>query len=446
MLSTLIVSFSRNGDDESREVNALKKDSVNIGIGFATGRKSFRQVARTYAENWYESGLTDDEKVNLSLFVAYDLKYKNTQPEDYRNLDQRITDMLNYPSFIGGPEIKKESAMLVTNGVISKYEAELLFGDGYAKKRNAILYFAIKRGMDYLLFIDDDEYPMAAIRTPDGLVWKGQQVLATHLEAIRDADITHGHHCGYISPIPQIEFNDVLTEDAFRLFIETISNDIVSWDSVKEKMQNGGVTYADQSVISRKDAEEVPEIKGAKFISGSNLFIKLNTDKPIYPFFNPPGARGEDTFLSTCLTDAKVLKVPCYAFHDGFLSYPHLLCGILPDMLKPVFAGSPEIDERFYKACVGWIRYKPLLLYITDRDNYEDEIALMKDNLKKVLPRVARFFPGCNFLRLYQELNQYAGYVPEHYQMFEDTKRAWERVMEHLGGQLNFFEEISCAD
>jgi hypothetical protein len=424
----------------------MEKNSINVGIGFATGRKSFSQVARTYAENWYESGLTENENVRLNLFVAYDLKYKNTKSTDYTNLDKRITDMLDFPYYIGGAEIKQESAMLVSGGVISKYEAELLFGEGYAKKRNAILYFAIKSGMDCLLFIDDDEYPLATIQTPDGLVWKGQQVLASHLEAIKDADITHGHHCGYVSPIPQIEFNDIMSEDDFRLFIETISNDIINWDSIKEKMQNGGVTYARSSVINSSDAVEVQEINGAKFISGSNLFIKLNTEKPIYPFYNPPGARGEDTFLSTCLTNSKVMKAPCYTFHDGFLAYPHLLCGILPENLKPVFAGSEEIDERFFKACVGWVRYKPLLTYITNRDNYEREIDRMKANLRKVLPKVAKFFPECNFLRLYQELEAYSQNVPEHFEMFEATKKAWERVMDYLGGQMNFYGEKLYVD
>lgn len=422
------------------------KNTVNVGIGFATGRKSFRQVARTYAENWYESGLTEKENINLKLFVAYDLKYKNTKPNDYRILDRRITEILDYPFYIDNTEIKKESAMLMSSGVINKYEAELLFGDGYAKKRNAILYSAIKNGMDYLLFIDDDEYPVASIKTTDGLSWRGQQVLAAHLSAIKDADITHGHHCGYVSPIPQIQFNDILSEDDFRLFIETISNDIVSWNSIKEKMQNGGVTYAKKSIMTSGEATEVQEINGAKFISGSNLFIKLDTGKPIYPFFNPPGARGEDTFLSTCLSNAKVLKVPCYTFHDGFLSYPHILCGILPEKLKPVYAGEKEIDDRFFKACVGWIRYKPLLVYITNRDNYENEIMRMKANLGSVLPKVARYFPSCDFESLRQELDFYSNSVEEHYKMFEATKKAWESVMDFLGGQLNLFQEKMYAD
>jgi hypothetical protein len=408
------------------------KKTVNVGIGFATGRKSFRQVARTYAENWHECGLTDNGEISLCLFVAYDLKYKNTKPSDYKELDKRITDMLDYPYFIGDEVMKKEAATLVSNGVIHTREAELLFGDGYAKKRNAILYFAIKKGMDYLLFIDDDEYPMAATDSKDGVLWRGQHVLGTHLKSIESADLTHGHHCGYVSPIPHIRYNDLMTEYDFKLFIETISNDIISWESIRDKMKDGGVTYADTDIMNESEPTEVPEINGAKFISGSNLFIRLNTDKPIYPFFNPPGARGEDTFLSTCLTDMKVLKVPCYTFHDGFSMYPHLLNGILPNKLKPISAGNSKVDDRFFKACVGWIRYKPLLLYITRRDTYASDIAEMKENLQAVLPKVCAYFRSGSFLKLGAELDYYSEHVKEHYELFEQTKVSWSKVVEHI--------------
>jgi hypothetical protein len=410
----------------------MEQNTVNVGIGFATGRKNFANVARTYAENWCESGLTDQKNISLNLFVAYDLKYKNTKPADYRNLDKRITDMLDDPFFISESVMKKEASMLVNKGIISKYEAELLFGTGYAKKRNAILYFAIKNKMDYLLYVDDDEYPMAAIKTPDGLMWKGQQVLAMHLSHIVDADITHGYHCGYVSPIPQIRFNNALKEKDFRLFIETISNDIISWDSIKQKMQDGGVTYCDENIINSTAPVEVSEINGAKFISGSNLFINLKSVSKLYPFYNPPGARGEDTFLSTCLSDTKVLKVPCYAFHDGFSTYQHLLCGTLPAKLKPICAGRPDIDERFYRACVGWIRYKPLLLYITKPNEYASEIIQMKENLNEVLPKVCHYFNRNDFMGLLSELNTYSDHVSEHYEMFESTKSAWAKVVTYL--------------
>ena len=309
------------------------------------------------------------------------------------------------------------------------------------------MYFAIKNKMDYLLFVDDDEYPLASIRTPDGLQWKGQQVLATHLKSIENADITHGHHCGYVSPIPSIQFNDTLTEKDFQLFIETISNDVITWDSIKEKILDGGVTFADESVINSKEAREVQEVNGAKFISGSNLFIKLDTDHKIHPFYNPPGARGEDTFLSTCLTDLKVLKVPCYTFHDGFAAYPHLLFGSLPENLKPICSGNHEIDERFFEACIGWIRYKPLLLYITNRENYERDIEQMKANLDLVLPKVCSYFTNFDFNSLKEELELFSNNVEKHYEMFEMTKKAWATVLEYLSDEdENFFDSTIAEE
>lgn len=410
----------------------MSENTVNVGIGFVTGRRSFRQVVRTYAENWEESGLIGWSRLNISIYVAYDLKYKNTSPEDYRNLDKRVTDIVDYPHYLGEAAINSERAKLTSLGVISKNEAELLFGEGYAKKRNVILYFALKNKNDYLLFLDDDEYPVAVSKDTGGLVWRGQRVLATHLESIPASDITYGYHCGYISPIPYVRYNKVLTENDFRIFIETISNDIISWDSIKQKMSDGGVTFADKQVIESRSVETVGEVRGAKFISGSNLCINLKNTENLYPFYNPPGARGEDTFLSTCLSNSNVLKVPCYSFHDGFSAYQQLLCGALPETLKPICAGRSGINDRFLKACIGWIRYKPLFVYITDRRGYDDAIRRMKENLHRVLPKISAYFGSDEFMRLPAELDFYSGRVEEHYQMFEATKLAWRKVVRYL--------------
>lgn len=47
-----------------------------------------------------------------------------------------------------------------------------------------------------------------------------------------------------------MKFNYKLSEDDFRIFIESISNDIVNWDSIRKKMNDGGVTYADLDIIN----------------------------------------------------------------------------------------------------------------------------------------------------------------------------------------------------
>ncbi|AWK52255.1 hypothetical protein DIC82_15165 [Clostridium beijerinckii] len=410
----------------------IERKKINVGVGFVTGRKNFKNVVKTYVDNWNESGFVDNKKYALHLFVAYDLKYKSTKISDYKITDEEILDGVDSAYYLGNSSITTEAQYLVEKKVINLKEAKLIFGEGYAMKRNAVLYFALKNKMDYLIFLDDDEYPIATIKINDSIVWKGQEVLSTHISNIKNVDMTHGHHCGYISPIPYLDFNDKLSEDEFRIFIESISNDIINWDSIKAKMNEGGVTYADLDIINSEIIEDVKEINGMKFISGSNLGFNLKHIDKLFPFYNPPGARGEDTFLSTCIREYNIRKVPCYTFHDGFSNYEHLLLGVLPNKLKTIKADSSVITKRFLKACIGWIRYKPLLLYITQRDDYETEIIKMKENLSNVIPKICNYFGNEEFRNILNELEFYDIHVKEHYKDFEDTKLAWEKIMNFL--------------
>jgi hypothetical protein len=369
------------------------------------------------------------------LFIAYDLKYSNTKTSDYINVSERLTDLIDDTCFIGAGSIRREIEELLSAGVLNKNEANLFFTRGYAGKRNAILYFALKNNVDYLLFLDDDEYPMAVTNSRKTVLWGGQHILSTHLEHIGNADITNGHHCGYISPIPQISFNDILTENDFRLFIEAISNDIINWDKIKSVMENGGVTYADKSVLITDAVEEVEEVNGAKFISGSNLCINLTNPARVHPFYNPPKARGEDTFLSTCLSDNKVLRVPCYTFHDAFSLYVPLMNGVLPISLQKIKADSDAVITRFYKACIGWIRYKPLLLYIVDPDRYDVKISEMRNQLSVSLPKMCAYFDNPDFMKVLDELEYYHRNVRRHYSDFVATGQVWAKLVQHLSNQ-----------
>jgi hypothetical protein len=229
-----------------------------------------------------------------------------------------------------------------------------------------------------------------------------------------------------------MEFNDTMTETDFRSFIEAISNDIINWDTLKSVMLNGGVTYADTKILTSNEAIEVQETNHAKFISGANLCINLTDPCRIFPFYNPPGARGEDTFLSTCLSERKVLRVPCYTFHDGFSTYNHLLEGVLPIRLKFIKADTEQITTRFYKACIGWIRYKPLLLYITQPDRYEEKIEEMREQLTVTLPKICAYFGQADFMSVLPELEKYHKNVKKHYREFLETQLIWSKIMEHF--------------
>ncbi|MEO6820140.1 MAG: hypothetical protein ABI204_10460 [Ginsengibacter sp.] len=407
---------------------------LDIGIGFVTGRKHFQNVLTSYFNNFLEHGLIHDKKIRLHLFVAYDLKYSKTLPEDYKNIDPEIAAMIESINFYGKQTIEAERKYLEKAGIINEEESELLFGEGYAKKRNAVIYFAKKNKMDRLIFLDDDEYPVATMKNSFGnLTWMGQSVVGTHLRYSDGADITHGHHCGYISPIPTIEFNETLTENDFKHFIEAISNEIISWKVVKETIiTNSGVTYANAKIINEQLVTEVEEVSGMKFISGANLCFNLKNIKELPPFYNPPGARGEDTFMSTSLSKMKVLKVPVYTFHDGFLNYKNILKGVLPITLLPVDSSSPEIIKRFVNATIGWIRYKPLMVYITQRNEYDDIIKSMRHKLQLTIPKFCAYFNTNQFEQILVELDHYHKYVGKHFKAFEQTKSSWQKVMKHL--------------
>jgi len=409
-----------------------EKKVINVGIGFATGRKSFQKILRTFIHTWEECGLVDDKKISLNLFVAYDLTYNKTKVKDYTNIHPDLAEQLDSTQFIGAKDITEETEYLVQETVVNDEEARSLFGKGYAGQRNAITYFAIKRGMDYLIFLDDDEYPVAVTKTRKTAVWGGQSVLTEHLKYIAEADITNGYHCGYISPIPYMKFNETLPEEHFRLFIGAISNDVINWDSVKSTMERGGVTYADTDILTSGIVVEVPETNHAKFITGANLCINLTKPSRVFPFYNPPGARGEDTFLSTLLADRKVLRIPCYAFHDGFSTYKNILEGVLPIQLKFISADDEDVVNRFYKACIGWIRYKPLLLFITQRDEYDQKIMEMREQLNKTLPEICNYFDEPKFMNILKELDKYDKNAKKHYQEFVETQNNWAKIMDHF--------------
>ena len=286
--------------------------------------------------------------------------------------------------------------------------------------------------MDYLLFLDDDEYPMAVTKRNDVCLWSGQKVITSHLKEIPNADFTHGYHCGYISPIPQIRFDDTLSEKAFRLFIEAISNDIVNWDEIKRLVESGGVTYASTEILIKQETQDVPQLNGCKFISGANLCINLTDPRKTFPFFNPPGARGEDTFLSTLLQERTVLKIPCYTFHDGFSSYQDLLEGSLPLRLKPMTTETADINERFLNACIGWIRYKPLLVYITDKENYEQRMKDIRQALETTLPIISVYFTDGRFLEVLAEFERYASEVENHYRLFQTVQNTWACIVKEI--------------
>ncbi len=295
------------------------------------------------------------------------------------------------------------------------------------------MYYALIKGIDYLLFWDDDEYPVACIKDDNSkeITWKEQENVKIHYDYIKDADVTIGYHCGYISPIPYVELNEDVDETLFRQYIEAISNDIISWDSIKEKFTKyNGVTYANSEISNGKGAYEIQSDGVGKWVSGSTLCLNLNNIDKIPAFYNPDGARGEDTFFSTKLNESKVVKVPVYHFHDGFLKYTNILRGKYPKTLRKIKVEDEQIAKRFIQASKGWIKYKPLFQYITNIEEYSTKMKETYKKLEASIPEINKLFKDEDFSFLLQDLAKYDKNVKKHYNEYIRTNEIWNKLKE----------------
>ena len=403
--------------------------TIEFGIGFVTGRPNVCKIINNYYRNILEQLEKTGKNINLTIFLLYDLNYQYTVRTDFYNIIPEVYKNIKI-KYITPENIEETKKRLMSRNDFTQEEVDLFFGNGHAKGRNTVMYYALKWKMDYLLFWDDDEYPVATLKEDNKLEWIPQDNIKIHLDNIAKADITIGHHCGYISPIPYVELGEEIEEDDFRKYIEAISNDIVSWESIKHKMiDNNGVTFADRETANGNGIIKLKE----KWLSGSTLCLNLDHIENIPAFYNPPQARGEDTFFSTMLKDdSKVIRVPLYHFHDGFLKYTGIMRGQYPKKLRRIKTDEDAIQSRFLKASKGWIRYKPLLMYIQDRENYKDNIKVTLEKLEESVPKINKLFDSDNFTDLVKELKLYDRNIEKHYAEYLKTNEIWNKLKEIL--------------
>lgn len=402
------------------------KEEINLGIGFVTGRPNACKIINNYYKDMLEQVSRFDKKVNITIFILFDLNYQFSNRTDFYNIIPDVYKNIKI-KYITPENIEEEKKKLISRDNMKKSDVDLFFGHGHAKGRNTVMYYALKRDIDYLLFWDDDEYPIATLKKEDGIIeWKKQDNILRHLQYIEDADITIGYHCGYISPIPYIELGDIVKEEDFKNYIEAISNEVVNWEEIKQKMQNdNGITYAKREIADGKGAYEQQKVGITKWVVGSTLCLNLRHINQIPAFYNPPMARGEDTFFSTLLGEAKIIKVPLYHFHDGFLKYTEIMKGAKPKKLRKIKSEEANIETRFLKASKGWIKYKPLLMYITDKEKYKEKIKEVYTKLNMSIPKLNQLFNDDEFDCLIDELKKYDKNVKKHYEEYLKTNEIW---------------------
>lgn len=407
------------------------KKEVNFGIGFITGRPNICTIINSYYKYMIEQVKNLDFDVKLTCFILYDLNYLNTDENDFYKIDDEVKENIRIkyltPKYV---EEKREYVKKKHN--LTEEDAELLIGKGYAKARNSILYEAVEDGIDYLLYWDDDEYPLAAVRDGDIIRWSKQKNILQHIKNIENADITYGYRCGMINPLPAVKFNDIITKDVYKQFIDAIENEVISWNKIQYMFRNNsGIGFADKEIAEyKKPTEEVPNVGTENFVLGSGICLNLTHLNKIPAFYNPPEARGEDTFFSCALgeLDAKVLRIPVYHFHDGFLKFTFLMEDKFPKNLKKITTEDDGISLRFKKTTTGWTKYKPLLYYILNKDTYNDVMKEAKINLNNSVEAMSTAFENCDLTNLPSILEEYDKNVEKHYKEYKRVNQIWDEI------------------
>lgn len=84
------------------------------------------------------------------------------------------------------------------------------------------------------------------------------------------------------------------------------------------------------------------------------------------------------------------------------------------------------------KASKGWMKYKPLLMYISDKKNYRSKIRETYQKLEDSVPEINKLFPNNNFNLLLDEFKEYSENVDKHYKEYLKTNEVWNKIKENL--------------
>jgi len=110
------------------------------------------------------------------------------------------------------------------------------------------------------------------------------------------------------------------------------------------------------------------------------------------------------------------------------LKYTGIPKGKYPNKFKNIPLKDASIGDRFLRASMGWIKYKPLLMYIMQRKTYLEDIAVAKEKLENSIEKINEIFPKNDFLGLVDELKKYDENVQKHYKEYLKTNDVWNRI------------------
>ena len=125
------------------------------------------------------------------------------------------------------------------------------------------------------------------------------------------------------------------------------------------------------------------------------------------------------------------MRIPTYHFHDGFLKYTQIMRERMPKHLRKINVDEDTIEHRFKQASLGWIKYKPLLMYIKQKEHYKENILEVKQKLEKSIPQIDQLFENTDFRELIMALEEADENVKKHHKEYLKTNEVWNKI-KHL--------------
>ncbi len=389
-------------------------NSKNIAFGVITSYVNSLSPYLDFIKNASKYG----HKIT-TFIIAYSHNYsKKIVNELAQYVDIQLIKMNNDPEFK-----KRLNQISLSKKSIKTLVESKNFSDHnlipYGKRRNNVLVNALllKPRIDYLIFVDTDVKPY--LLTDEKGDFQEIDFIQRHLGYLKNQNviITTSDYSGYyiIPPIKYKGLRELLIglekEDVYQILTE------------------------DKTLVTASPSDQ--DIKKTDKILGGNHALKLDAFKQLPPYFSVTYTykeqlvlgRGEDTLIGMEIPDKgmKTINIDTRIFHDTFSNFP----------AKPSIY-NPEIKNRFYIACLGWLGRNVFLnwyLQQTGKINHQEFKARkerQKLNLTTGSIKLASFLDDRRFACFPHALEAAYNQLDEMVREYKKINYAWKELKEKV--------------
>ena len=396
-------------------------------IAITTGRSIFKYTLDMLAANFLNFGHFEENQIGV--VVNYDPTFCNLPAEVFL-YNGKYADHFSEVLYIGPDDIQCYRSKMRSLGLGTDAIELLCQARGFGNKKNLILLRALLSGYEFVLFWDDDEYPVVCLEESDRISWQQTDILGAHLcELTTGADVASGFWTGHVFPsVPGI--NRILSNHTAIVLGEALA--LGTETHTKSSFLSSERSFEIGRHIPK--AAEIHTVRGGKWVSGGNLSIRIQSELEgtVPPYYTPPDSRGDDTIFSLHLSQARVMTVPSGAFHDMYLDYPTITREEYPSNPGYIPQNLGKYLMRFAGALRAWLAYAPLFIRLSKGAAYRHVLGEMSLLLRDVDRNIYHEFPqlgeALGGRKLAEILSDYGRCVEEQYQELQFCHDAWHRL------------------